>query len=70
MISVQNEEQLINRLETVLKVAKDFGLEINKEKCQFVLIIFEFLKQKKEICKTSLYENKAVMNFLDPNNTK
>ncbi|GFX54439.1 transposon Tf2-6 polyprotein [Trichonephila clavipes] len=43
VILAKNESEAIDRLKKVLKVSRDYGLEINFDKCQFLHRKFEFL---------------------------
>lgn len=71
-IVAKDEEQAIERLETVLQRASEAGLNINWKKCQFLVTKTEFLGHRVDNCfiRSSELKTVAVQNFKEPTNVK
>ncbi|XP_018357329.1 PREDICTED: uncharacterized protein LOC108757418 [Trachymyrmex cornetzi] len=67
-----DEEDAINNLKLVLKRAEEYGLEINKKKCQLLQRRIEFLGYIIEDAKLypSTEKTRAVLRFPEPQTTK
>jgi len=72
IIPAENEEEAIHRLKIVLKRAEEYGLEINKRKCQLLEQRIEFLGHVIENGKLypSPEKTKAVLKFPEPRTIK
>ncbi|GFT76914.1 retrovirus-related Pol polyprotein from transposon 297 [Trichonephila clavipes] len=72
VIPAANESQALEYLKIVLRVACDYGLEINFEKCQFLHNTIEFLGHIIENGRLfpSPSKTKAVINYPDLKNIK
>lgn len=72
IIPSRDEDQALERLQMVLDRSKEYGLEINFKKCQFLKRCVEFLGHRIEEGKLypSEYKTKAVLKFPIPNSIK
>ncbi|XP_053964372.1 uncharacterized protein LOC128867288 [Anastrepha ludens] len=72
IIPAQNEESALKNLEEVMQVCKDYGLDINFKKCQFLKTKVEFLGHVVENQKLSPSPEKieAVTKYKIPQNLK
>jgi len=72
IIPAENEEEAIKRLKIVLKGAEEYGLEINKKKCQLLEQRIEFLGHLTENGKLypSPEKTRAVLKFPEPRTIK
>lgn len=72
IIPAMNEDEAVDRLKIVLERAGEYGLEINKKKCQLLMRRVEFLGHVIENGKIypSLDKTKAVMKFPEPRTIK
>lgn len=72
IVLAKDETEAINNLKTVLKVASEYGLKINKKKCHLLKKRIEFLGQVIENGEIHPSPDKvlAVQNFPKPKSTK
>ncbi|XP_011059060.1 PREDICTED: uncharacterized protein LOC105148815 [Acromyrmex echinatior] len=72
IVPAANEQEVLERLRTVLKTASDYGLQINFKKCQFVKRTIEFLVHVVEGGKIypSQEKVKAVIDYPEPKEFK
>ena len=72
IISSEDEESGLSRLQEVLQRAREFGLELNLKKCQFICKEVHFLGHHIENGQLSPSDlkTKAVLSFAEPKNYK
>ncbi|XP_043462406.1 uncharacterized protein LOC122498643 [Leptopilina heterotoma] len=72
IILASTEDEAVERLETVMQHASEYGLEINFKKCQFLKMRVEYLGQIVEDGKVYPSPNKvkAVVNYPEPKSLK
>ena len=72
IIPAATDEEALTRLEIVLSKAKESGLQINWQKCQFMQTSVEYLGHKIERGKIKPSESKSapVINFPEPSSIK
>ena len=65
IVPAANEQEALERLRIVLKIASDYGLQINFKKCQFAKRTIEFLDYAVEGGKIYPYQEKvkAVIDY-------